>query len=76
MPDSARSAPAAVYGIGNDGVADLREWLATATLDPGGRNEALLRSVLLGGSTPVGRVGVHDGGGAAPRAGDSARRLS
>ncbi len=41
-----------VYGISDDGVADLREWLATATLDPGGRNEALLRSVLLGQLDP------------------------
>ena len=41
-----------VYGISDDGVADLREWLATATLDPGGRNEALLRSVLLGKLDP------------------------
>ena len=30
-----------VYGISDDGAADLREWLTTATLDPGGRNEAL-----------------------------------
>ena len=41
-----------VYGISDDGAADLREWLATATLDPGGRNEALLRSVLLGQLDP------------------------
>lgn len=41
-----------VYGISNEGAADLREWLATATLDPGGRNEALLRSVLLGRLDP------------------------
>ena len=41
-----------VYGISDDGAADLREWLTTATLDPGGRNEALLRSVLLGQLDP------------------------
>ena len=41
-----------VYGISEDGAADLREWLTTATLDPGGRNEALLRSVLLGQLDP------------------------
>ena len=41
-----------VYGISDHGADDLREWLATATLDPGGRNEALLRSVLLGQLDP------------------------
>jgi hypothetical protein len=41
-----------VYGISDDGAADLREWLTTATPDPGGRNEALLRSVLLGQLDP------------------------
>jgi hypothetical protein len=41
-----------MYGISDDGAADLREWLTTATLDPGGRNEALLRSVLLGQLDP------------------------
>lgn len=41
-----------VYGISDDGAADLREWITTATLDPGGRNEALLRAVLLGQLDP------------------------
>jgi DNA-binding PadR family transcriptional regulator len=37
-----------VYGISETGAADLREWLASASPDPGGRSEALLRAVLLG----------------------------
>ena len=63
-----------VYGISDDGAADLREWLTTATLDPGGRNEALLRSVLLGQlDPPLRRAGVHGRGRAAPRARDAPR---
>jgi DNA-binding PadR family transcriptional regulator len=41
-----------VYGISDEGAADLREWLTNASPDPGGRNEALLRSVLLGQLDP------------------------
>jgi DNA-binding PadR family transcriptional regulator len=37
-----------VYGISKTGAADLREWLSTSSPDPGGRNEAFLRAVLLG----------------------------
>jgi PadR family transcriptional regulator, regulatory protein AphA len=36
-----------VYAISDAGAAELREWLASASPDPGGRSEALLRAVLL-----------------------------
>jgi len=48
VPGDASPRRRRVYGISESGEADLREWLETATLDPGGRSEALLRAVLLG----------------------------